>query len=235
MKRAIQHAIVQAGAGWRRRHGVVSRWMTSAVAALVLAAGPAAGEIIDRIAVTVENSVITESELMRQIRLTALLNGSKPDYSSANKREIADKLIEQTIIRREINTTRYIANNMKQAESLYEEFRSRFKAAEEYQRTLREYGVTDGEVRDAFLWQSTLLEFIDVRFRPGIQVPESELRDYFETEVKPKATGTAIDFEDVRDDIEEILTEQRVDNALDRWLGQARTQMRIVYKEEVFE
>jgi hypothetical protein len=205
-------------------------------AAVLLLAGSAASEVIDRIAVTVENSVITESELLRHIRLTALLNGAKPDYSSASKREIADKLIEQTIIRREINTTRYMATNMKKAESLYEEFRARFKTAAAYEAALRESSVTDGEVRDAFLWQSTLLEFIDVRFRPGIQVPENEIRDYFETEVKPKAApGREIAFDDVRDDIEEILTEQRVDNALDRWLGQARTQMRIVFKDEVFE
>jgi hypothetical protein len=209
--------------------------IAAAVVCLWLAA-TAVGEIIDRIAVTVENSVITESEVLRQIRLTALLNGTQPDYSSVNKREVADKLIEQTIIRREINTTRYMANNMKKAESLYEEFRSRFKTAEDYQQALTKYSVTDGEVRDAFLWQSTLLEFIDVRFRPGVQVPESEVRDYFETEVKPKVSaGKAVAFEDVRDDIEEILTEQRVDNALDRWLGQARTQMRIVFKEEVFQ
>ena len=42
-------------------------------------------------------------------------------------------------------------------------------------------------------------------------------------------------FEDAEKDIEKILTAQRVDNALDRWLGQARTQSRIRYTQEVFQ
>ena len=37
-----------------------------------------------------------------------------------------------------------------------------------------------------------------------------------------------------RSDIEKILTQERVDQAVDRWLGDARTQVDIVYRKEAF-
>jgi hypothetical protein len=37
-------------------------------------------------------------------------------------------------------------------------------------------------------------------------------------------------FEDVRTDLERLLTSKYVDNALDRWLGDQRTQTTIVFK-----
>jgi len=76
------------------------------LATMWLAAGDA--EIIDRIAVTVDARVITQSELLRQICLVAFQNGEKPDYSKEHKREIAGKLVEQILIRREIEQSRYL-------------------------------------------------------------------------------------------------------------------------------
>ena len=49
--------------------------------------------------------------------------------------------------------------------------KTRFRADEEYKQTLSRYRITDADVREALEWQATLLEFIDLRFRPGIQVP----------------------------------------------------------------
>ena len=192
---------------------------------------PAAADLIDRVAVAVENSVITESEILRQIRLTALLNGDKPDFSPGNKRKTAERLVEQALIRREISVSRYLANAPESAEDDWREFRGKFTESA-WSDLLREYTLTETEVRDAFRWQAALLDFIDARFRPGVQVSEEDIRDYFDTQLKNKE---GLSFEQARDRIERILIEERVNAALDRWLGQARTQTRIRYKEEVFQ
>lgn len=193
-------------------------------------------DVIDRVAVAVGNSAITESEILRQIRITALLNGEKPDFSAGNKRDTADRLVEQALIRRDIAISRYTPAGATRSKELYEQFESRFRSGEARIQTLAEYGVTVEDLKNAFDWQATLLDFIDVRFRPGVQIPESEVKSYYETELKQKITpgSTAPTLEEAREQIEQILTQRLVDNALDRWLGQARTQTRIRYKEEVF-
>src|SRR5262245_7837713 len=86
----------------------------------------AAGEVIDRIAVSVNNRVITESEILRQIRITAFMNGEKPDFSAENKRRTADRLVEQALIRHEIETSRYITVPAS-SKAQYEQMRQRYK------------------------------------------------------------------------------------------------------------
>src|SRR5687768_10277501 len=130
----------------------------------------AQAEIIDRIAVTVDKSVVTESEIMRQIRITAFLNAQQPDFSPANKRTTADRLVEQILIRRELETTRY-ASDATTSSAEYEEVVRKFPSPEAYRQALARYGITDAEIREALAWQATLLDFIETRFRPGIQIP----------------------------------------------------------------
>jgi len=59
------------------------------------------GAVIDRVAVIVENHVITLSEVDRDLRLTEFLNREQRDSSSDYRRKAAERLIDQTIIRDE--------------------------------------------------------------------------------------------------------------------------------------
>jgi parvulin-like peptidyl-prolyl isomerase len=188
-------------------------------------------EIIDRIAVAVDKNVITESEVFRQIRITAFLNNEQPDFSPANKRATADRLVEQLLIRRELESTGY--SSPASPSDSYEELLKRYKSQDEYRQALEKYGIQDADVRKALEWQVTLLEFVDLRFRPGVQIAPSEIKEYYDVQ-STLNPGKLPAFEQAKDDIEKILMSQRVDNALDRWLGQARTQSRIRYMQEVF-
>jgi len=210
------------------------RWGTLAVVTFV-AGVTAWPEIIDRIAVSVDRTVITESEVIRQIRITALLNGEQPDLSAANRRETAERLVEQALMRREIAVSRYSPNAGAQGEQMYQAFRKRFPADAAWNETLLKYAVSDSDIRAAFLWQATFLQFVDLRFRPAIQVPEQEIQSWYDEHLKGKSTPEATEsYEEARPKIEEILMQQRVDNAIDRWLGQARTQASIRYRQEAF-
>lgn len=191
------------------------------------------GEMIDRIAVTVDNRVITESEIIRQIRIAAFLNGEQPDLSAANKRVTADRLVEQALIRRELDTSRYAAQGAL-ATPEYQELKNKYGDDNSYKQALVKSRITDKDVQEALQWQALFLDFVDMRFRPGVQLPESELQDYYNQQVAENP-GKLPPFEEARESIEEILTSQRVDNALDRWLGQVRTQTRIKYTQEVFQ
>ncbi|HYI94448.1 MAG TPA: hypothetical protein VEX68_12945 [Bryobacteraceae bacterium] len=201
--------------------------------AILLLVSMASGEIIDRIAVTVEKRVITESEIWRQIRIAAFLNDQEPDFSSGAKRTMADRLVEQVLIRRELETSSRVPTSIP-TPSTYQQIKARFKTDEEYKQALAKYRIADDDVREALAWQAALLEFIDQRFRPGVQIPQSEIREHYDQQVAQNP-GKLPPFEEAKDEIEQILTAQRVDNALDRWLGQARTQARMRYRDEVFK
>ena len=205
------------------------------LAALTSGLSPGA-EILDRVAVSIENTVITMTEVTRQIRITALLNNEPPDFSSAHKRETAERLVDQALIRREISISRYAADSLPRGTEMYKVFRQRYKTAAEYQAGLVKYQLADDDVQSAFNWQATLLDFVEVRFRPGVTVPDEVIRAYYDDQIRARSTPEAMPtFEESRLKMEEILTQQRVDNALDRWLGQTRTQSRIRYRQEALQ
>ncbi|HYP13426.1 MAG TPA: hypothetical protein VEQ63_05855 [Bryobacteraceae bacterium] len=204
------------------------------VLALLAGLHVADADIIDRIAVVVGERVITESEIVRQIRITAFINGEKAVVDPERKRAAADRLVEQALLRRELESSR-LEPSAGAAKDLQEQIVKRYASTAAYQQALKDYSITEDEVRQATAWQASILEFVAARFRPAVQISEAELRDYYQQEVVPKAGGQKPDFEDVRVQIESILTDQRVDNALDRWLGGARTQTRIRFRNEVFQ
>lgn len=194
-------------------------------------------EIIDRIAVTIDNQVITESAIILEIRLAAFLNGSPLDFSPAAKRKAADRLIEQKLVRREMQLGRYTQPAPEQAGPMLEQVKAqRFHSDSEYRQALAKYGISENELKAQLLWQVSLLRFIDIRFRPGVLVTDEQIREYFNThlpELAKKAGGNST-FDDARDQIRQILTEEGVDKQLDDWLKEARKRARIEYHQEAF-
>ncbi len=203
---------------------------------LTVAAAVCPAEVIDRVAVSIDNAVIPMSEVYKNIRVTALLNNEQPDFSADSRREAAERLVNQFLIRREINISQYIPESTAEADILYKNFRGRYKSDAEYKAALAKYNLTDVDIRNTFTWQATFLEFVEVRFRPGITIPEEEIRAAYDEQIKGKSTPEAtLSFEEARPKLEQSIVQQRVDNALDRWLGQMMTQSRIVYRREAFQ
>lgn len=197
-------------------------------------------EIIDRIAVTVDELVITESDIINHIRVAAFLNREPAELNGETKREAADRLIEQALIRREMIISRYPAPEKEEIAPLLQQVREeRFSDEAAFEEGLKTYGITEQALRDSLLMQLTLLRFIEYRFRPGVAISDEEVEELYETEFvlkwKKEEDGSPTPLEDIRDELEEILIGRQVDEALSRWLDQAAEQARIRRREVVFQ
>jgi len=197
-------------------------------------------DIIDRIAVSVGSRVITTSDLDREIRVTAFLNGVKPDFTAAAKKTAVDRMVEQKLIRIELENARYPTPAPSEVEPELAEFKVRFFQDDAaYQQALAAAGITEQDVKDELLWQRALLMFIDVRFRPGVQVSDAEIQEYFDKTVAPAARlahpTVPAKLEDYHDQIEQTLIGQKVDHDMDLWLQAARRRTAIVYHPEAIE
>jgi len=208
--------------------------------ALLLASAAGRSEIIDRVAVTVGNQVITESQMVRELRLAAFLNGDSLDFSSSARRKAADRLIEQMFIRNEIDVGAYAPPSANEVEPLLLQVRTqRFHTPQEYHAALEKYRITEEDLKTYLLWQLTLLRFIDIRFRTGIQISEQDIRQYFNKELpqleKKAGPGAKISLETLRDKIQQSLIDERIDRQIDDWLNQLRKRTRIDYYPEAFQ
>lgn len=208
--------------------------------ALVCSALVLLGEIIDRVAVSVGNQAITTSDLDREIRVSAFLNRKQPDLSPAARRTMADRMVEQRLILRELENGRYPAPAAPEIDPILEKFKKdNFASEDEYRRALAEDGITDQQVRDELLWQRRLLQFMNVRFRPAVQVSDQEIQDYFTKVVEPAAQaahpGQPVTLEEYRDRIEEKLIGEQVDKQMSTWLASTRERSQVIYHPEAFQ
>jgi peptidyl-prolyl cis-trans isomerase SurA len=195
-------------------------------------------EIIDRIAISVGNQVITESQISEDIRLSAFLNEEKPTLEDNERKKAAGRLIEQTLVRREMEFSHYPLPALSDAAQPLETLKARYKTDAEYQQALDAYGITEDGLKRRLWWQATFLRFIDYRFRPGIQISDADVRAYYQQQLdkwKQEGVAPVPALEDVRPSIEGALTEQRIDQAVDRWLADTRTQVNIRFHDEALQ
>jgi hypothetical protein len=196
--------------------------------------------VIDRIAVSVGNTVITASDIDREVRVTAFQSGVKPDLSPTNRRATAGRLVEQKLIRREMEQSHYPLPDAAEAQPLVQQlWMSRYKSEADFQHALTDSGITEQDLRNEMLWQATLLRFVEVRFRPGVRVSDEDIEQYFEKDVKPAAEaahpGQPVALEDYRNQIADTLAGRRADREVDSWLADARKRTEIVLHPEAFE
>ena len=197
---------------------------------LAVVVSPGLAETLDRIAVSVGPDVITESQLILDLRVAAFLDQKPVDLSGPAKRKSAERLVDQLLILREAVDSHVTLPSVEATAGLV----ARYAAENGYQENLQRYGISERDLGAHLLAGLRTLTFTDLRFRPDIQIPDEDLRNYYD-----KLPGTAAapkpSFEESRDQIERLLVEQRVIDALDRWLATARTTANIRYRDKAFE
>lgn len=121
-------------------------------------------EVYDGVAVSLGTHAIKTSEIERDIRLTAFLNGSEVILNGAEKRKAADRLIDQMLIRDEMSKAR-VATSI-QSDAVFDRIKlARFHSPTEYRQALQTYGITEPELKAHLAWQLAVLAFVDVRFK----------------------------------------------------------------------
>jgi hypothetical protein len=203
--------------------------MTRSLAFAILMALAARGEIVDRIAVTVGKQVIAESDVIRELRIEAFLDQKPIDLSPAARRKAADRLVDQLLILQDAAEVRLPLPSAADAAPLLEQLKEQYGTEAAYRAALARDHVTEQELATHLLAGLQSMRFTDLRFRPEVQFSEDDLRDFYNTLPKPFPP-----FEQSRDQVEKLLTEQREFQALDRWLGMARTETQILYREQAF-
>ncbi len=206
------------------------------VALLLLTAGTA--EILDRIAVTVGKHVITEIDVLLDLRIAAFLDQKTAEVNGEQKRRAADRLVDQYLLLQEASTSRQTLPTAEDAQQLLDQVKAQYATETEYRAALVRYGVTQAQLSAHLLNGIRALRFTDLRFRPEVQLTDDDLHEYYDTmaaqwrRANPAQVPT---FDASRDQIEKLLTDQRITQALDRWLGTTRSETEILYREPVFK
>ena len=212
--------------------------MTRPLILAILMAAAAAGENLDRIAVTVGTHVIPESEVILALRVAAFIDDATPDLSGAQKRKAADRLVDQYLVLTDAAATRAPLPSPADVEPVLAPIQARYASEDEYRAALERAGITGPQLKAHLLAGLQMLRYTDLRFRGEVQITEENLREFFNTfvaESKQNNAAEVPDFESSRDQVEKLLTDQRTTQALDRWLGITRNETQILYRDAAFK
>ena len=198
--------------------------MRQSLLAITFSLAAAAAGVIDRVAVVVGNQVITESEVLLEVRLTEFLNGQPLDLGVAQRRAAAERLVDQQLIRGEMQIGGYPMPAESEGQAVLRKFRQEnYPSIPAFRAALEKYGLTEEEVNRHLLWQVAALRFTDQRFHMVNLAPPSQSAD--------RSSGDPSDGD--RSDVDR--SKDTVEDQMDVWLKQARSGTRIQFKKGAFE
>jgi hypothetical protein len=193
--------------------------------------GRARAEVIDRIVATVNGHVILQSDWDEALCYEALLaNRSVPQFGDSERRAILDRLIDQELLREQMNSADFphasdgeVSARVTEARKLYPEAASQAQ----WQSLLDRYHLSEKEFATRIRQQIDLMRLVDARLRPTVQIDSKSIEAYYRDQFVPqlKHSGASeVPLADVSAKIRELLTEEKVSELLVSWLHTLRSE-----------
>jgi hypothetical protein len=191
-------------------------------------------EIVDRISVIVDGQIIKHSDIMRDIRLTDLLNHENLNLDVNAQKKAAARLIDQALIRKELAAGLYPSPDPSEVDALLSQFKQSLGSEAAYQRALTAYGVREDDLRKHLYWQISVLRFINLRFATSTPAADADVRTYYQQHLPDfrRAGKPKLDLESLRPEIEQTLAGERVNQQFFAWLDESEKSTPITYNEE---
>jgi hypothetical protein len=209
---------------------------TIAVALVMLwPAKATSAETLDRIAVTVNRHVITASDVLLDVRISAFLDRKAPDLSGSSRRKAAERLVDLYMVLEDATVTRAPQPSMADIGPLLEPIRARYASDAEFHAELEKAGISEAQLKDHLLAGLRMMRYTDLRFRPEVPITEQDLHGaYAELTARRPGGQPAPSFEASRAQLEEFVVNRRVLEALDRWLTMTRGETQILFRDAAF-
>jgi hypothetical protein len=212
--------------------------VTRFIIALNFAALLSGSVVVDRVAVVVGKRVVKTSDIDRDVRVSQFMNREPLKLNEVEKRKVADRLIDQELIRQEMMNGGYSQPSEQDVNTFLQQLqRDRFRGSESQLRAaLTTYGLTEDQLRTYLQWQLTVLRFIDQRFRPGVLVTDEDVKAYYDQHQAEleKAYPQDSSLQALDAKIRETITGERINDSFDEWLKQTRSRTRIEYRDAAF-
>jgi peptidyl-prolyl cis-trans isomerase SurA len=207
-------------------------------------AAPELGVVLDRLIAVVNEDVILESDVDEERRFEEV-----QPYRSGfvfSRERIIERLIDRALVLQQAALEPEDAVSDKELDAQLATLRKDIPACKQYhcetddgwKKYLGDHGFTEKEFRARWKLRMQLLKFIEVRFRNGINIKDSEIKAYYEKTMLPeyaKRNVTPPKLDTIQKRIEEVLLQQEVGALLQDWLKSLRAQgsVRIITPGEV--
>jgi hypothetical protein len=194
----------------------------------------ARADYVDRVIASVNGAPVLWSDVEREVRIEALIDGTPPSEIIIEQRNRAlNRMIDALLLSQQLREAHARVDQeeeQQRMEKITKDLRAQRHAAENdaaWQALLREYGLAEADLDEHLKQQIEVLQFVDLRFRPGAQASPHQIDEYYKNVFVPemKKRGAAVpSITSVQPKIEAVLLEQNIDEAMNQWLKVIRNQ-----------
>ncbi len=206
------------------------------LSAVSVAAAPAPapkGVVLDRIAAVVGDDLVLESELRKLAGVGYLPHEAGETDAAYRDRVLAARVVE-VLRERQLRKTGGLEPKREEVEARVAALEARVirEQGEPLDAILSRAGATRGELT-AFVKRGMALEsFVRERLSPGIKTTDAELHAYYEgpfrDEAREKGLSALPPYEDVSEQIREVVRERKLNAEIERWTEQLRAETRVL-------
>lgn len=202
----------------------------AAIVTIVLASLAQAEELLDRIVATVDRHAITRSDVEQEAHFSHLVDGKGGEITIQEEIAALDRLVDGDLITDQVVVFGVIPVSKQELDARLAEIRKQIPGAQSdsvWHDLLAKNGLTEKDVESRIKQEIQTLRFIDLRFRSEVRVGPRAVQTYYDTKFVPdmkKRNLTPPPVEQVQDQIESILREERVNALIADWLKTLRSQ-----------
>jgi parvulin-like peptidyl-prolyl isomerase len=183
------------------------------------------GRVVDRIAARIENDVILQSQVRQLGAFQQLVEGH-----SESDAKLLDELIEQWIVQTEAEGAHFPHPAKSEVDREMARLAGQYTDPGKYQARLNEVGLSANDVRDMLTRQIYAERYLDSKFRPAVQVGQSDIDAYYKNELVPelaKKNESPPARSAVQEEIREVLVQRAISNLTIKWLDDTKSRLRI--------
>ena len=206
----------------------------AAILGLLLSAATVlrAGEVLDRIVVTVNGHAILQSDWQDEVRYESFVAGRSPQNVTPPDRKVAlDRLIDQELLREQMNLAESKATPPEDIEKQFEAEKKDYAKDHgpvPWITALATYHLTEADIRDHIALELSQLRLVDAHLRSAIQVQPDDIAAYYKDHFGSPAAGSQkINLQEATPQIRELLTQEKMNELLSAWLDSLHSQAQI--------
>lgn len=208
------------------------------LALVLLTSSVFSAEVIDRIVATVNDVPLLQSDLEDSIHLEAFLQQrTLASFTASDRSAVLTRMIDQELLRQQMQGEFTIADPDIDAQiaAIRAQCNTTGNNAA-WHSLLANYGLDEPLLRDRLAARLTAMRFVDLRLRPNVHIDRDAVKAYYRETLVPELQqmGAKVDpLSEVAPKIEELLSQQRMDELLNAWLSNLRSQSTIHIAHEV--
>jgi len=191
----------------------------------------AGATVVDKMVATVNGALITYSDVLWQLALQP--DAPLDNSTSESLQRTLELVIRQRLIAQEATRLPTLVPKDEEVEAALGELIHHFPSEAQFMRRIKQVGLTAEHLRDIIRERVGIEKYLDFRFRSFVVVSPKEVDDYYRDVYVPRfrrrTPGSIVPkLEEVRKEIENTLTESKIESDMTAFIDQARDRAEIV-------